>query len=99
MAEVKKLQLQVARSNIKGTANGNGNKELEKLKASLGEMEKENTQLKANIKKLVEDPVDSLSPRTPKVYSDTKTKLQLKVKRHLLNLRSINHLKFKYFRK
>lgn len=79
LAEVKKLQLQVARSSIKATATPN-TKEAEKMKTSIEELEKERDDMKAKIKKILEDPADKLPARLPKVFSDTKTKLQLKVK-------------------
>lgn len=79
LAEVKKLQLQVARNSIKSTATQN-TKEAEKMKTALEELEKERDELKAKIKKILEDPTDKLPARSPKVFSETKTKLQLKVK-------------------
>lgn len=76
LAEVKKLQLQVARNNVKAPlSNGND----AKLKTTIETLEKERDELKLKIKNLLDDPLDTLPTRTPKVYSDTKTKLQLKV--------------------
>jgi chromosome segregation ATPase len=77
LAEVKKMQLQVARSSLK-PATANGTKDTEKMKSTIDELEKEKNELKMKLKMLTEGPVD-LPLRTPKVYSDTKTKLQLKV--------------------
>lgn len=78
LAEVKKLQLQVARNTVKPAATLN-NKETDKFKITIEELEKERDELKAKIKKVLEDSADKLPPRTPKVFSETKTKLQLKV--------------------
>lgn len=78
LAEVKKVQLQAARNSVKSITTIN-NKDAEKTKITIEELEKERDELKAKIKKVLEDPVDKLQARTPKVFSDTKTKLQLKV--------------------
>lgn len=78
LAEVKKLQLQVARSSIKPVAATNS-KETDKMKSTIDELEKECNGLKSKLKMILEDPTDKLPPRTPKVFSDMKTKLQLKV--------------------
>lgn len=51
------------------------NKDSEKIK----ELEQERDELKLKIKKVLEDAVDKMPARTPKVFSDMKTKLQLKV--------------------
>jgi hypothetical protein len=80
LAEVKKIQLQAARNSIKSTAPVN----TDKMKASIEELEKERDELKAKLKKVLEDPADKLPARTPKVFSDMKTKLQLKVKASLI---------------
>lgn len=77
LAEVKKLQLQNARNNIKGPTTLVN--ETTKLKSTIETLEKERDELKLKMKKLLEEPTDALPPRNPKVYSDTKTKLQLKV--------------------
>jgi len=81
LAEVKQLQLQVARGSTKSPAITINGKETDKMKTTIEELEKERNELKLRIKKILEDPVESLPARTPKVYSDIKTKLQLKVKR------------------
>lgn len=78
LAEVKKLQVQAARNSIKATATG-GSKDAEKMKTTIEELEKERDELKTKIKKVLEDSAEKLPARTPKVYSDIKTKLQLKV--------------------
>lgn len=78
LAEVKKMQLQIARNNVKGISNVINTDA--KLKSTVELIEKERDELKLKIKKLLEDPINTLPSRTPKVYSDTKTKLQLKVK-------------------
>lgn len=78
LAEVKKLQVTNARSAIKSPATVN-TKEVDKMKASIEELEKERDELRAKIKRVIEDPVEKLPPRVPKVFSDMKTKLQLKV--------------------
>lgn len=89
LAEVKKVQLQLARNNIKGTSNSINDT---KLKSTVESIEKERDELKLKIQKLLDDPLDTLPSRTPKVYTDTKTKLQLKVamrnplKYHLKNI-------------
>ena len=77
LAEIKKLQLQVARNAIKPSSTV-VTKDSDKTK--IEELEKERDELKAKIKKVIEDSADKLPARTPKVFSDTKTKLQLKVK-------------------
>lgn len=79
LSEVKKLQVQAARNSLKATAPVTNTSEL-KMRTTIEELEKERDELKAKIKKVLEDPVDKLPARTPKVYSDIKTKLQLKVK-------------------
>lgn len=84
LAEVKKMQLQVARNSIKATAIPNS-KEVEKMKTSIEELEKERDELQIKIKKVLEIPAEKLPPRTPKVFSETKTKLQLKVSSNLRN--------------
>lgn len=78
LAEVKQLQLQNARNSIKATSTTN-TKELEQLKTSVIALEKERDDLKLKMKRVLEDPTDKLPPRVPKVFSDMKTKLQLKV--------------------
>lgn len=77
LAEVKKLQLQNARNSVKASATTN--KDSDKMKTTIEELEKERDELKSKIKKVLEDAVDKMPPRTPKVFSDMKTKLQLKV--------------------
>lgn len=77
LAEIKKLQLQVARLSLKNST-ATTNKDTDKMKLTIEELEKERDELKTKVKNLFEGPV-KLPPRTPKVYSDTKTKLQLKV--------------------
>lgn len=79
LAEVKKLQLTNARNSIKPVATVNS-KETDKMKVMIEELENERDELKLKIKRILEDPIDKLPARTPKVYSDMKTKLQLKVK-------------------
>jgi transcriptional regulator of heat shock response len=77
LAEVKKLQLQNARNSVK--ASTVSNKDGDKMKATIDELEKERDELKAKIKRVLEDSVEKMPARTPKVFSDMKTKLQLKV--------------------
>lgn len=79
LSEVKKLQLQTARNSIKATATINS-KETDKMKTSIEELEKERNELKAKLKRVLEDSAEKLPARTQKVYSDIKTKLQLKVR-------------------
>lgn len=81
LAEVKQLQLQNARNSIKASTPTN-TKELEKMKSSITELEKERDELKLKMKRVLEDPTDKLPPRVPKVFSDMKTKLQLKVNKN-----------------
>lgn len=75
LAEVKKLQLQNARNSVKVSTS----KDTDKIK----ELEAERDELKAKIKKVLEDSTDKMPARTPKVYSDMKTKLQLKVRKEM----------------
>lgn len=78
LAEVKKLQLQVARNSIKTAVTTNG-KETDKMKTTIEDLEKERDELKGKLKLILDEPTDKLPSRIPKVYSDMKTKLQLKV--------------------
>lgn len=50
------------------------------MKTTIEELEKERDELQAKLKKVWEESADKLPPRVAKVYSDMKTKLQLKVK-------------------
>lgn len=78
LAEIKKLQLQSARNSIKGINSLVNNKENDAQKINLEELQKECENLRAKLKLIESGPV-ALPQRTPKIYSDTKTKLQLKV--------------------
>lgn len=75
LAEVKRLQ--IASGKITSAANL---KEMETLKKSVEDLSKERDELKKKIKRVLDDPTDKLPKRTPKIFSDTKTKLQLKVR-------------------
>ncbi|CAO1351611.1 unnamed protein product [Diamesa hyperborea] len=77
LAEVKQLQLQVARGTIKSTPVKDST-ESDKLKKTVEELEKEREELKTKLKIILEEPVSKLPARIPKVYSDIKTKMQLK---------------------
>lgn len=90
--------MQVARNSVKGgfTTTSNESKENLKLKVSLESLEKERDELKAKIKKFLEDPTDKLPTRTRKEYSDGMTKLQLKV---FKKFKKICLLNFMHFRK
>lgn len=79
LSEVKKLQVQNAKNSIKTTAPVVNSKDTDKMKTTIEELEKERDELKAKVKKILEDPADKLPARIPKVFSDMKTKLQLKV--------------------
>lgn len=79
LSEVKKLQLQNARNSIKSTVPVTNSKDADKMKTTIEELEKERDELRAKVKKILEDPTDKLPARVPKVFSDMKTKLQLKV--------------------
>lgn len=72
--ENKKMQLQVARSKASSRDNlSNGDK------SALEKIEKERDELANKLKKILEDSVTKLPPRTIKKYTDTATKLQTKV--------------------
>ncbi|CAO1349833.1 unnamed protein product [Diamesa tonsa] len=77
LAEVKQLQLQVARGTIKSTPVKDST-ESDKLKKTVEELEKEGEELKTKLKIILEEPVSKMPARIPKVYSDIKTKMQLK---------------------
>lgn len=79
LSEVKKLQLQNARNSLKTPAPAANSKDADKMKTTIEELEKERDELRAKVKKILEDPTDKLPARIPKVFSDMKTKLQLKV--------------------
>jgi hypothetical protein len=55
------------------------NKDSDNMKTTIEELEKERDELEAKIKRVLEDSVEKMPARTPKVFSDMKTKLQLKV--------------------
>lgn len=79
LAEVKRLQL--AAGNNKSTSSAANAKEIDALKKSLDELTKERDELNKKVKRIVEfEPTDKLPKRTPKIYAETKTKLQLKVR-------------------
>lgn len=78
LAEVKQLQLQVARGTVKSTPVKDST-ESDKLKKTVEELEKEREELKTKLKIILEEPVSKMPARIPKVYSDIKTKMQLKV--------------------
>lgn len=86
LAEVKKLQLQAARGAAKlNSSTTSLNKigssgEITKLKESLETVEKERDEISAKLKKVLEQPTDSLGVRVPKKFSENLTKLQLKVR-------------------
>lgn len=81
LAEVKRLQLAAGTKSTSTTASA---KEIEALKKSLDELTRERDELNKKVKRIVDfEPTDKLPKRTPKVYSDTKTKLQLKVSRQI----------------
>jgi hypothetical protein len=80
LAEVKKLQLQVARGTSKTTIAGKEkDKELEKLKTTVEELEKSKNELLEKLQKILEEPVDKLPPRVAKKPTEMSTKLQMKV--------------------
>lgn len=75
LAEVKRLQVNGAKTN----GLSQNSKELENLKKSVTELEKERDELRIKVRRILDDSVDKLPKRTPKIFSDMKTKLQLKV--------------------
>ena len=78
LAEIKKLQLQGARNSSKIVGANNKENESENFKSLHKEMQQECENLRSKLKQLESGPY-KLPERTPKVYNDTKTKLQLKV--------------------
>lgn len=97
LAEVKQLQLQVARGTVKITPAKESN-DFEKLKKSVEELEKERDELKTKLKIILEEPVSKMPARVPKVYSDIKTKMQLKVSLIFLFLNTLG-IRNLFFRK
>lgn len=90
--ENKKLSLQIAR-NVSAAArkdsltnsitldkNTNNNIELNKIKATLNNVEKEKDELENKLKTILEISVDKLPVRIPKKFTDANTKMQLQVK-------------------
>lgn len=77
-SEVKKLQLQVARAKAssKDKLNEIGNDP--KTKETLEKLEKERNELSTKLKKILDESVEKLPARSPKKYSETLTKIQLK---------------------
>lgn len=77
--EVKKLQLQAARakavSNNKLNEIGNDSN---KMKETVEKLEKERNELQTKLKTILEESGEKLPARTPKKYTETLTKLQLK---------------------
>lgn len=91
LAEVKRLQVNGAKTN--GVSQNS--KEMENLKKSLTELEKERDELRSKVRRILDDSVDKLPKRIPKIFTDMKTKLQLKVKLKF-NL-SFFHIDFNVF--
>lgn len=75
LAEVKRLQVNGAKTN----GLSQNSKEMENLKKSVVDLEKERDELRTKVRRILDDSVDKLPKRTPKIFSDMKTKLQLKV--------------------
>lgn len=77
-SEVKKLQLQVARA--KATSNSKINEvgTDPKTKEQIEKLEKERNELATKLKTILDESVEKLPTRSPKKYSESLTKLQLK---------------------
>lgn len=60
--------------------------ELIRLKESFGKLEKEKSELDEKLKVILEIPADKIPPRVPKRFSDASTKVQLQVRRTLIQL-------------
>ncbi|XP_063703120.1 titin homolog isoform X2 [Culicoides brevitarsis] len=76
--EVKKLQLQVARAKASSNNKLNEIGSDPKTKETLEKLEKEKNELQAKLKTILEEATEKLPARTPKKYSESLTKLQLK---------------------
>lgn len=74
--ENKKLSLQAARGVKKDTSGDSA--ELTRAKDSLLKIEKERDELNEKLKRILEESVEKLPPRTPKKFVESSTKLQFK---------------------
>lgn len=78
--ENKKLALHAARLSRKDSiGDKDKNAELAKLKDSVTKLEKTKDELESRLKVILDTPADKLPQRTPKIYSDSSTKVQLQV--------------------
>lgn len=74
--ENKKLSLQAARGSKKDSTGDST--ELTKAKESLLKIEKERDELNEKLKRILEESVENLPPRTPKKFVESSTKMQFK---------------------
>lgn len=90
-ADNKKLTVQLARgANKKDSDKPVNATEINKLKEDLKLMELERDEFKEKLKKFMEIPNGKLPDRTPKKYSDTLTKLQIKVINNMIECLGID---------
>lgn len=78
--ENKKLALHAARLSRKDSVGDKDkNAEIVKLKDTIAKLEKTKDELDNKLKTILETPADKLPQRTPKIFSDSTTKVQLQV--------------------